>query len=75
MSFLQKQPLDAEARSVTSHLPMAVYEQVVELAITKRITLSYALTHLVESALEAENGAPFRTFDHKVKELAKTQGK
>ena len=59
MPMFTRQQQDPTAKAVSARVPEERYEKLVDFALTRRFTLTMAVNHLLDKALNAENGTPY----------------
>ena len=54
MTMLKRQKCDTPVKTFSARMPEAKYNDLVDFAIDKRLTLSAAVTYLIDNALKTE---------------------
>ena len=60
--LIQRQELFGNYTEYTARFPEDLYNELSELAYSKRVTIAALITHFTESGIRAEAGAPYMTF-------------
>ena len=55
MTMLQRQKCDTPVKTFSARMPEAKYNALVDFALGKRLTLSAAVSYLIDNALKVEN--------------------
>ena len=70
MPVLQRQKLDKKpAFNITAKTLEPLYNELVDFAFDKRVTVAKAMTHIIASGLKAEKGLPYVPYAQEAEEV------
>lgn len=60
--MLKRQKNESPVKAFSVRLPEEIYDNLVDFALAKRLTLTAAVTYFVIKALNSENGKPYEPY-------------